>query len=154
MARRLKFTPVVIPQISSWVDEGLSALEIAEKIGCTLGTLRVRCSQLGISLRQCRQATIADGMGSRTPVNGQRASDHTPVQMRELAAGGEHRLVVSMSSLAIQGLRERAASKGISGSILATTLLQKIVQDDLYDAVLDDSDAGVGLGLAEKQAFG
>jgi hypothetical protein len=32
------------------VDEGLSAQEIADRVGWTIGTLRVRCSQLKISL--------------------------------------------------------------------------------------------------------
>ena len=34
------------------VDEGLSAREIADRVGWTVGTLRVRCSQLKISLRR------------------------------------------------------------------------------------------------------
>lgn len=34
------------------IDEGLSDQEIANKMGCTVGTLRVRCSQLKISLRR------------------------------------------------------------------------------------------------------
>ena len=34
------------------VDEGLSAREIAGRVGWTIGTLRVRCSQLKISLRR------------------------------------------------------------------------------------------------------
>jgi hypothetical protein len=156
MARTLKFTPVVIPQISSWVDEGLSALEIAEKIGCTLGTLRVRCSQLGISLRQGQQAPISAVMGSPMPVNRRQASEKSLARTRKLVVvdGCEDRLVVPMSQLAIQELRKRAASKGISGLMLAATLLQEIVQDNLYEAVLDDSDAITGFEPGEKQAFG
>ena len=34
------------------VDEGLSAREIAFRVGWSVGTLRVRCSQLKISLRR------------------------------------------------------------------------------------------------------
>ena len=34
------------------VDEGLSAQEIADRVGWTIGTLRVRCSQLKISFRR------------------------------------------------------------------------------------------------------
>ena len=32
----------IINHIESWVDAGLSPKAIAEKIGCTLGTLKVR----------------------------------------------------------------------------------------------------------------
>ena len=34
------------------VDAGLSSREIADRVGWTIGTLRVRCSQLKISLRR------------------------------------------------------------------------------------------------------
>ena len=47
-----KFTPTTIVQIPRWLDEGLSADQIAARIGCTVGTLRVKCSKLGISLRR------------------------------------------------------------------------------------------------------
>lgn len=38
----------VIPQM---LQEGLRVEEIAERLGCKVGTLRVRCSQEGVSLR-------------------------------------------------------------------------------------------------------
>ena len=38
----------VIPQM---LQEGLRVEEIAERLGCTVGTLKVRCSQEGVSLR-------------------------------------------------------------------------------------------------------
>jgi len=52
MPRRTLFTPSVMKHIGPWVDQGLSANEIARKIGCTTGTLRVRCSHAHISLRR------------------------------------------------------------------------------------------------------
>jgi hypothetical protein len=47
--RKSKTDPTLIPML---VDEGLSDLEIAARMGWTVGTLRVRCSQLKISLRR------------------------------------------------------------------------------------------------------
>ena len=47
--RKSKTNPALIPV---FVDEGLSDLEIAKRMGWTVGTLRVRCSQLKISLRR------------------------------------------------------------------------------------------------------
>jgi IS30 family transposase len=38
----------VIPQL---LHQGLRVEEIAERLGCTVGTLKVRCSQEGVSLR-------------------------------------------------------------------------------------------------------
>ena len=47
--QKRKISPDVIRVL---VDEGLSTQEIADRVGCTIGTLRVRCSQLKISLRR------------------------------------------------------------------------------------------------------
>ena len=47
--RKSKSDPALIPAL---VQEGLSDLEIANRMGWTVGTLRVRCSQLKISLRR------------------------------------------------------------------------------------------------------
>jgi len=47
--RKRKISPDMIRVL---VDEGLSAQEIADRVGWSVGTLRVRCSQLKISLRR------------------------------------------------------------------------------------------------------
>ena len=47
--RKSKTDPALIPVL---VEEGLSDLEIASRMGWTVGTLRARCSQLKISLRR------------------------------------------------------------------------------------------------------
>ena len=47
--RKPKRDPALIPAL---IEEGLSDLEIANRMGWTVGTLRVRCSQLKISLRR------------------------------------------------------------------------------------------------------
>ena len=60
MARPQLVTADVFTQIQSWVDAGLSPTAIAEKIGCTLSTLRVRCAQFGISLRHKRAVSQQD----------------------------------------------------------------------------------------------
>src|SRR5262252_10479231 len=52
MPRPTILTQAALARVASLVDHGRSAAEIASEIGCTLGTLRVRCSQLGISLRR------------------------------------------------------------------------------------------------------
>jgi len=44
-----KIDPALITEL---IDQGFSDLEIANRLGCTVGTLRVRCSQLKISLRR------------------------------------------------------------------------------------------------------
>jgi hypothetical protein len=105
---RKLITPWVILMIRSWRDQGLSPAQIAKKIGCTEGSLRVRCSQLKISLRR-------DGS--------ERAYDQ---------------VLLKLSTTTMRHLQTRAALKGQTHSSLAATLLDRIAQDDLYDAVLDD----------------
>src|SRR5215469_4130614 len=52
MPRPTILTQAALARVANLVDHGRSAAEIASEIGCALGTLRVRCSQLGISLRR------------------------------------------------------------------------------------------------------
>jgi hypothetical protein len=161
MSARKKLTPQVVPQIRRWLDQGLSPRDIAENIGCTLGTLRVRCSQLGISLRRDRnlgkeaRAIINEGspcadphadlgnLGLRGPM--ERFSHVSTSQRQRTALATEiltlrrEELVVLIPQITLYELRNSALVKGISASALATRLLEKIVQDDLYDAVLDDN---------------
>ena len=59
MPRPTILTQAALAHVTSLVDQGRSAAEIAGEIGCTLGTLRVRCSQLGISLRRRKEAVTA-----------------------------------------------------------------------------------------------
>jgi hypothetical protein len=115
VARQVKFTPVVIPQISSWVSEGFSSFEIAEKIGCTLGTLRVRCSQLGISLRQRgsrdkQTYTISADLGDLPAKN--RQAGGNAMQTEKLFEGRENLLVLSIPQFTLKELRQVASSKG------------------------------------------
>lgn len=50
--RSIKFTPERIEQIKNLVERGTSREQIAEIIGCTVGSLQVTCSRLGVSLRK------------------------------------------------------------------------------------------------------
>jgi hypothetical protein len=53
--RKSKIDPALIRVL---IDQGLSDLEIANRVGCTVGTLRVKCSQLKISLRRCAKVAL------------------------------------------------------------------------------------------------
>jgi hypothetical protein len=58
--RPSKFTPERIQQIRDFIARGETCEDIAAQIGVTVGTLKVTCSRLGISLRRPRS-----GNGSR-----------------------------------------------------------------------------------------
>ena len=110
MGRKI-LTKAVLATIPEMVAQGgMRADDIAEKLGCNLGTLKVRCSQAKISLRP---------PGSR---RGRRRTD-------------ERNIRVSETALAL--LQRRAAASGKTEAALARELLETIARDDLYDAVLD-----------------
>jgi len=104
--RKSTADPALIPAL---VDEGLSDLEIADRMGWTVGTLRVRCSQLKISLRRKN------------------------IDRRQFV----------LPQAIFDQLHHRAAMMGVSTFTLATELLQAIVRDGLYNAVLDRDEIGI-----------
>jgi len=118
--RNKLFTDGVLAQIRRWTEGGLGPVQIAEKIGCTVGTLRVRCSHHGISLRQ--------------PSRSRQQRRTKPIRDASLTD-----LVLSMSGEIRVGLRQRAALLGLSDAELVSILIEAIDRDDLYSAVLDDS---------------
>jgi hypothetical protein len=126
MRSRTKFTPTTIMQVRRWLDEGLSADQIAARIGCTVGTLRVRCSQLGISLR-CRKRSYEPAQKNANGTRGVRKRSSEP----------RERLILSVRRGTLDQLRTYASSNGVSAIKLAASLLETIAEDDLYKAVLN-----------------
>jgi hypothetical protein len=105
------FTPQIFNEISKLATQGVSAAEIAGKIGCTLNSLRVKCSQHGIGLRRPSKS------GS---------------------AGRPHgRLSIKLSDGTAKLLEQEAEKQGISSTKFAALLLETIVSDNLYEAVID-----------------
>jgi hypothetical protein len=125
MGKRRVFTPAIVAQIPIWRDKGLRAEEIAERIGCSLNTLRVRCSKLGISLRPVGRVEAQQSPKERL--------------FRQHINGGRTGFILSLSQNAIARLRKQAALLGTSGSGLASKLIEAVAQDDLYEAVLDEA---------------
>ena len=151
MPRPTILTQAALAHVTSLVDQGRSAAEIASEIGCTLGTLRVRCSQLGISLRRRargRGQEAATGMDlvssieasvavRRKPVDQVYAAEQSRTVVSESSAEVRVELRVLLPQITAEQLRQRGALRGISGSTLASELLVTIASDGLYDAVMD-----------------
>ena len=134
--RRLLITSSVLARVKLLVKEGVSAADIAQQVGCTVGTLRVRCSQNRISLRR-GAGQIA---GSRSalvqhPSNGTSELARPGSQQRPLSTRVE--LKVFVPKFTAERLQQRAALTGTTGAMLAARLLTTIDRDSLYDAVLD-----------------
>jgi hypothetical protein len=105
-------TADVMETIPAMVQAGIKCQEIADILGCTRQTLQVQCSKRGISLRK----------GGRRP----------PAKTLKF---GEAKLTLSNEAAA--GLQARAWSRGLSEETLASALIEVIVQDNLFQAVLD-----------------
>jgi hypothetical protein len=153
MSRPTILTQAVLARVASLVDNGRSAAEIASEIGCTLGTLRVRCSQHGISLRRRatgrREAVVAtmdlgalaeaNAAAPRKSVDRINTVDQSRTVVSESSVEVRAELKVLLPQITTEQLRQRGALRGISGSTLASELLVTVARDSLYDAVLDGS---------------
>ena len=108
------------------VRQGLNAEAIAARLGCNVGTLKVRCSQAQISLRVPKEVKVV-------PL----VSDPKPPQSKRCFAFALPS-TLQLSRVAMSRLRQRAEAIGVNEAQLASVLLEVIAQDDLYDAVLDN----------------
>ena len=151
MPRPTILTQDALARIASLVDHGHSAAEIASEMGCTLGTLRVRCSQLGISLRRRAARSHGETMTAMDLVPSAEVNDvaggksidrvdrfeQNPAVASVLSSEAPLELKVLLPQITVEQLRQRGALHGISGSTLASQLLVMLARDGLYDAVLD-----------------
>lgn len=136
--RLSKIDPKQIPLL---LDRGFTSADIAAEFGCTLGTLRVRCSRLQISLRQSHKAFDQEPGSRRPPAHV--TSTQGAVLPRASASDksamilGNRSLDVALPASTIDQLRQRAAAMGVSAAALAASLLETISRDCLFNAVLD-----------------
>ena len=123
--RRSVLTNDVMAGIPALVQQGLNAEAIAARLGCNVGTLRVRCSQALISLRVPKKVNVVRLVPAPKP----------PKQ--EWSHALALPTTLQLSPVAMSRLRQRAEATGMTEAQLASDLLEMIAQDDLYDAVLD-----------------
>jgi hypothetical protein len=119
------FTTAVFASIPTLVQQGLNAEAIAARLGCSVGTLRVRCSRAQISLRVPKEIKVVPLVPAPKP----------PKQKRSYAFALPTTL--QLSRVAMSRLRQCAEAIGVNEAKLASDLLEVIARDDLYDAVLD-----------------
>src|SRR5580765_8903588 len=124
-------TKDVMAGIPVLVQQGLNTEAIAARLGCTAGTLKVRCSQAGISLRVPKEVKVVP----MVPLAPAPTPPEPPKQERSYAFALPTTL--QLSRVAMSRLRQRAEATGMTEAELVTSLLEVITQDDLYDAVLD-----------------
>ena len=116
--RTPRITDDMFARIPALLLEGMTKDEIAAMYGVTPGSLAVRCSRRGISLRK----------GGPLP----RRTKHMMLRNEPL----------SLTDDVFQSLRETARAMGKDSTAgLVRDLLEKIASDGLYKAVLDEEPA-------------
>ena len=131
--RKPIFTDAVLALIPTLVAQNVPPAEIAERVGCTFGTLKRRCSEDKISLRtpdwrDRRKQRLAEPKAT------------TVTMLPKPMSGPLPRTVQSslmLSRVAMSRLCQRAEAGGMTEAQLASKLLETIGLDDLFDAVLD-----------------
>ena len=124
---RSRITDDMFARIPALLLEGMTKAEIAAIYGVTPGTLVVRCSQRGISLR--RGGTLPKRLPKRTKLP-KRTNLTLPDEPLPLSDG------------VLKSLSEAARAMGKDSTArLVSDLLEKIVSDGLYKAVLDEEAA-------------
>jgi len=146
--RPTKFTPERVEQIRNLVERDKTREEIAEIIGCTVGTLAVTCSRLGVSLRRprfdmigktrlrIRRKPVAVSNNPELPEPPKPAAPEPPAQKSSwpaLAIAMEYRGVRRVTDLpldeqAIGTLALEAEMRGIRLGELIAHLIMRIVE--------------------------
>jgi hypothetical protein len=132
--RRFILTKDLMAGIPVLVAQGMKAPAIADRLGCKLGTLQVRCSQAGISLRVPKEVKVVP-LVPLVPLVSVPKPPKLPKQKRSYAFALPTTL--QLSRVAMSRLRQHAEAIGVNEAQLASDLLEMIARDDLYDAVLD-----------------
>ena len=136
--RPSRFTPECIQQIKDLVARGETCEDIAAQIGVTVGTLKVTCSKLGISLRRPRSP-----LGSRLlPLKASRAETagpDTPVFTLCLRyQGRERETALPLSPDSTAKLALEACFRNQKVDELIKDLLQAVTEKGLVDQVLKE----------------
>lgn len=106
---REKFTIEVMRQIRTMLAMGKKGSEIATTLGCDYGSLRSACKRSGITLRDLRARDVEGSIAIRITL---------PPEISD-------------------GLRSEARIRGVGSDILAAEIIDAVVNDKLYSAVLD-----------------
>jgi len=115
------------------IKAGITSGEIADRIGCARGTLRVVCSKAKISLRKSgshERALVSDSTPDRT--------HYAPIP-------------VKLPDVAVGRLRHEAGKRGLAAATFATMLLEIIAQDNVQIGI-GQSSLGMSGGFVSRRS--
>ena len=136
--RPSKFTPDRIQQIRDLIARGETCENIAALIGVTVGTLKVTCSRLGISLRTPRVKLLAPVPTPDRPRTAGGATATLSIRMQY--NGQEHDTVLPLTPDMIRQLAFEASSRDQKIAEFAKDLVEAVAQKDLFEKLLADTE--------------
>ena len=129
-----KFTPERIQQIKDLIARGETCEMIAAQIGVTVGSLKVTCSRLGISLRRPRLKQLPP----RTATDTAKAGGAAAFTLCLRYNGLEQRTVLPLTSNMIGQLALEASHRDQEIGELAKDRLQAVIEMGLLEEVLGE----------------
>ena len=134
--RPTKFTPERIQQIKDLIARGVSCEGIAATVGVTVGTLKVTCSKLGISLRRPKWRS-GNGLLSLREVARMAGTNTTIFTVIVRHHGDERRTELALTPAMIGRLALEASSRDLNIIGLARELVLDVARKQLVERVLE-----------------
>jgi hypothetical protein len=134
--RRSKFTPERIQQIEGLVGRGETCQQIAAVIGVTVGTLKVTCSRLGISLRRPKVKLLPSKTATSVARTVGAAGEIAILAVNMKYKGREHSTVLPLSLEMISQLALEASFRDQEIGELAKDILVSVFKKGLIPDLL------------------
>jgi hypothetical protein len=136
--RPSKFTPERVQQIKDLVARGVSCEEIASLVGVTVGTLKVTCSRLGISLRRPKSTNGSKLLPLTPATRARKSANSATFSICVRYNGKEQSSELPLTPAMVGQLALEASSRDQKISDLAKDLLRAVTEKGLIDEVLKE----------------
>jgi len=138
MPKQRIFNDATFDTIRALVAQNVAPDEIAARVGCKPSSLKVVCSQQKISLRRPEWKRLrSNALPKASPLVALPLPKPVIPVEKPVRQSLAMQSSITLSRVAQSLLRQRAERMGVTEAVLATTLLELIARDNLYDAVLD-----------------
>ena len=134
--RHRKFTPERIQQIKDLVARGETCQQIAATIGVTVGSLKVTCSKLGISLRRPRVKLLPPKTRSARTLGEARETATFMIDIKY--KGQEHSAELPFTPDVIGRLALEASFRDQKIGELAKDILVSVFEKELVPKLFDE----------------
>jgi hypothetical protein len=136
--RPSKFTPECVQRIKYLVARGVSCEEIASLVGVTVGTLKVTCSRLGISLRRPRSTNGSKLLPLTPATRARKSANSATFSICVRYNGKEQSSELPLTPTMVGQLALEASSRDQKISDLAKDLLRAVTEKGLIDEILKE----------------